>query len=373
MDKKEYDNGYNDAIEAIKKMLAGKNSGSSDGANGSDSELDMPSDPDDMDGNSGSGNSGDENDGANDMGYPADANTPNKTTDNGEAENENQGVVDSKDMAGPAGASNPTGDPGDMIDKATGDKIAEKEGYDKEDGSDDQIAKDWQEKSLKAASKFKGSDPGNVISRIRDIAKTNTDWKKMLKKITGRCISEEEHEEERFTSKRRLVTRGEYARTDKDADSNDALGYIIAFVDSSGSMSDDMLRKCLREVYTVALAKKPMLLYVVQCDTKIQEITKYKNVKELEKQLKTATVKGRGGTELKPCWNLLRDDKEFTKKRKAELVMVFTDGYLTAYPRDKKTMENIYWCILDNTSFELSPENKDAHTYISYFNSEDLK
>jgi predicted metal-dependent peptidase len=83
-----------------------------------------------------------------------------------------------------------------------------------------------------------------------------------------------------------------------------------------------------------------------------------------------ATVKGRGGTELKPCWDLLRNDKKF-KGRIADLVMVFTDGYLTQYKRDPKSMRNLCWVIIDNPGFNL--QYKDINTKRVIINSNDVK
>ena len=63
----------------------------------------------------------------------------------------------------------------------------------------------------------------------------------------------------------------------------DNVDYIMAWIDSSGSMSDDQLRLCLAEVYTMALRKKPLKVITVQCDTKIQEIKEYRTVREMQR------------------------------------------------------------------------------------------
>jgi predicted metal-dependent peptidase len=135
-------------------------------------------------------------------------------------------------------------------------------------------------------------------------------------------------------------------------------------------MSDDQLKQCLSEVYAVALAKKPLKLVVIQCDTQIQEIKEYKSLAELKKSISHAKVKGRGGTELKPCWNLLQNDPKY-KRRPAELVMIFTDGYLTQYKRNPRTMKNLCWVILDNPAWNI--QYKDVNTKVIHIKSSDIK
>ena len=59
------------------------------------------------------------------------------------------------------------------------------------------------------------------------------------------------------------------------------------------------------------------------------------------------------------------NDKKFKKLN--ELVLVFTDGELTQYPRDKKTMQNLCWCIIDNPKWEVN--NKERFTKCIYFDT----
>jgi predicted metal-dependent peptidase len=81
-------------------------------------------------------------------------------------------------------------------------------------------------------------------------------------------------------------------------------------------------------------------------------------------------VKGRGGTELKPCWDLLKTDPKY-KKVAPELIMIFTDGGLTQYKRNPRTMRNLCWVILDNPSWQL--EYKDMNTKAVYIKTADVK
>lgn len=353
---KEYNDGYQAAIEAIKKQLSGKNNSQSSG-NGDNLPDDMTS-PAEATGQQsqspGGGQSGRQSGG--------------QSRD--DKSNPNQGVVRPEDCMGPSGLSDVPGTAGGMIDKETGDKICQEEGYDKNSGSESANEKDWGETAIKAADalkKQKGNTLGNLIAKLEGLYRTSKDWKKELKKVVGHSISPED-KRSAYAHKNILVTQDRVARTDKDKYDN--MDYMMAWVDSSGSMSDDQLKQCLSEVYSVALAKKPLKLVVIQCDTKIQDIKEYTDLRQLKKDMIHATVKGRGGTELKPCWDLLVSDPKY-KRRPAELVMVFTDGCLTQHKRNPRTMRNLCWVILDNPGFRL--EYKDINTKCVHINTNDIK
>lgn len=370
----EYKKGYQEAIEAIKKKLeeqksGNRNSNSNSNQSGQQSQSNngMIS-PDQAVGQQSQGQGGQSQSQNGQSNSNQQSSSGQSRTSKSDA---NQGVVRPEDCAGGSGISSGLdkvpGTPGGMIDSSVGEKIAKQEGYDPEGGSDSAVERDWKDAVLKETQKQKGNLPGNLVSKIETLYKTSSDWKKDLRKIVGHSISPED-KRQAFANKNILVTQDRIARTDKDKYDN--LDYMMAWIDSSGSMSDDQLRQCLTEVYAVALAKKPVKLIVIQCDTKIQDVKEYKDVASLKRDIKIATVKGRGGTELKPCWDLLQNDPKY-KKKSAELVMIFTDGYLNQYKRNPKTMRNLCWVILDNPGWQL--QYKDINTKVVHIKTADIK
>lgn len=356
MDKQEYDKGYQEAIETIKSALNGKSS-SGQGTKQLDPDMETPPQHPNRDQQT-------NKDQHNQQGGKSDDQSNNHQ---GQKNSGNQGVVRPEDCIGPDQLNKVPAKEGAMIDKNTGDKIAGQEGYAKEGGGQDAVEREWKDAAIKAASKMKGDAMGNLKSKILSAYRTSTDWKKELRTIVGHSISPED-KRQAYANKNILISQDRIARTDKDKYDN--VDYIMVWIDSSGSMSDDQLRLCLSEVYTMALKKKPLKVITVQCDTKIQEIKEYRTLREMQRDFKQATVKGRGGTDLKPCWSLLKIDPKY-KRIKPELVMIFTDGYLDQYKRDPRNIRNLCWCIIDNPGFNL--EYKDMNTKVIYLNSEDIK
>jgi predicted metal-dependent peptidase len=88
---------------------------------------------------------------------------------------------------------------------------------------------------------------------------------------------------------------------------------VLAAVDTSGSMSPEELSQITLELRS--LARSRLRVAVVQCDTEIQE------VRWLEADFSTLTVKGRGGTDLRPPFS-----PRMMRQLKPGLIVYFTDG-----------------------------------------------
>ena len=287
----------------------------------------------------------------------------------------NEGHVKLEDCAGQYGGDMP-GTPGGFMDAREGNDLAEKEGYD-EGPTDDANSNEWKRIAITQAQKDNRTDAhgerGKFYSKILDLWKTNTDWKKAFRKIIGRALNTQDRRRA-FANKNILATQrdpnGRARIAMADFDKFDALDYMTIFIDSSGSITDDMLRYMLGEVYNIALQLKPETLVLVQLDTQVQECQIFHDSTEFKRYAKVATVKGRGDNYQQACWNFLRNDKRFSRTQ-SELVIMFTDGRLYQHKRDPKTMSNLCWAIIDNPSFKL--QYPETRTSVVYLNSKDIK
>ena len=355
---KEYQEGYDAAIEALRKHLAGESNDGGSNGSGSGADASGMISPEEATGQP-SQNKGNTSSSGSQSG--------SSQSRNGDS-SKNQGIVRPEDCVGPSELNNTPGRAGGMIDRETGDKISQQEGYDESKGSDSAIEKDWADEALKAVREQKWTGdggPGGLKTKIETLYKVTTDWKATLRKIVGHAISPEDTRYA-FTNKNVLVSQDRLSRTDKDK--YDHLSYMVIILDVSGSMWNDKIRRMMAEAYQVALQKKPLRILTIQNDADIQEVVICNNMKEFERYVKTITMKGGGGNDLKPAWDFLSKGhpkfmKEFNKIKRvgpAEIVMNFTDGYLTQLKRNPKTMKNLCWAILDNPSFDL--QYKDANT-----------
>lgn len=352
---KDWDEGYQAAIEAMKQAKAGEiQPGSQSSAGGQSDGLSLPAElfggQNDQEGSS-SQSSGDGK------------NSRDAAGSNGKS----VGRVRPEDCTPIGSVDSVPGTAGAFVDGQTGNDITTAEGHEADTASDAAVENEWKNAALQAASKMKGAGAGDLKSKIEGLYKTTQDWKKALRTIVGHSLNPED-KRSAYANKNVLISQDRIARTEKDKYDN--MDYMMVFIDSSGSMSDKQLKVCLSEVYALALAKKPIKLVVVQCDTRIQDIKEYRTLVELKRDMIHATVKGRGGTDLKPCWDMLKTNPRFNK-RPAELVMVFTDGYLDQYARNPRTMQNLCWVILNNPSFQI--KYKDVKTKLVCIDTEQIK
>lgn len=280
-----------------------------------------------------------------------------------------QGHVRPEDCEGQYGSKMPS-TPGGFMSANEGNKLAEAEGYDS-GPTDDANANGWKEASINQAMKDNRTDAhggmAKLYAKILGLWRTSTNWKKSFRKIIGRALNTQD-KRQAYANKNVLATRNMVARTDKDK--FDAVDYMTIFIDSSGSVSDDMLKYMLSEVYNIACQFKPETLVVIQLDTKVQECQIFHSLKEFNRYAKIATVKGRGGNRQQACWDFLRNDKRF-KGSSSELVIMFTDGWLDQHKRDPKTMNNLCWAILDNPSFQL--QYPEPRTSVVHLDSSKIK
>lgn len=344
----DYKQGYDDAIKAFKEYLAnGGQVGNGQSGSKGDSAPMPPKLQKDAQQNGG-GQSG------------------QQSRDDQTAPGKNQGVVSPEDCAGNPGTDNTPSQAGGMIDKKTGDNMAKKEGYEESGGSESGNEKEWEKEAMKAADNIqKNQKPGtnkgytNWAGKIKSINRPTTDWKKTLRKVVGRCLSEED-KRQAYANKNLLIAQNRIGRTDKDK--YDALSTIVAFIDTSGSMDDSYKQECLEEVYHVANQKKATKILIIPFDTEPRDFISVDNVKSLKRDIERGLVqlKGGGGTQLDKCWDLFKNDKRF-RGQCFELVMVFTDGYLDQKKRLPRSMQYLVWVIDKNTSWEL--QYKDASTF----------
>lgn len=249
---------------------------------------------------------------------------------------------------------------GSMLDAKEGQKIAKEEGYDDVGANESALEKEWENKAREVAKKLKGTGAGNDILADKLLAtsiKGTNEWKKILKDVVGRSVSPED-KRRGYTHNNILVSQDRVALSDKEKYDN--VDYIMAWVDTSGSMSQEDLNKALSMMLMVAQAKKPTKLVVCQFDTRVADIKEFTKVDKIEKDMRKMKIKGGGGTDVKCCFDLLADKKSKYARQVPELVVIFTDGYLDQYRRDKRRMQNLVWVVQDHPSFEL--EYPDSHT-----------
>ena len=374
---KDYKQGYEDAIRAFKEMMeqakngnmpnsGGSGSGSGGSGSGGDSgqQGPMPKKLADDAKKEAMKNGAKQSQGQKPGQGQSGQGQSGQSRDDETAPGKNQGVVRPEDCGGGSGLKDTPSQAGGVIDKKDGDNMAQQEGYEKQGGSEAGVESDWEKDAMKAADSIQkkaGSSPAyeKWASRIKSMNRPTTDWKKTLRKVVGRCLSDED-KRQAYANKNTLVAQSRIARTDKDK--YDALSTIVVFIDTSGSMDNSYKQECLEEIYHVANQKKATKILIIPFDTEPKDFIVINNIQKLKQDIQRGLVylKGGGGTDLKKCWDLFKTDKRF-KGQCFELVMIFTDGALQQLKRLPRSMQHLVWVIDKDPSWEI--QYKDSATY----------
>lgn len=113
---------------------------------------------------------------------------------------------------------------------------------------------------------------------------------------------------------------------------------IHIYLDVSGSVTDDEIATCLREVQLAAKLENVSDITLVQFDTEITSVSKITNSEDVN----NIDIQGRGGTLIAPVLAHIKEERP-------TLAFIYTDGHFkqcTTAPKSK-----IVWCINNNPHF----------------------
>lgn len=172
---------------------------------------------------------------------------------------------------------------------------------------------EWKQTLAQAAhaAKQAGKLPAGMERIIDDVLKPVLAWKDILRRfMTEKCNDD-------FTWKRgnrRFVAQGMYLPSRL---SDDALGAMVVVIDTSGSITKEVLDEFGAEIKAIHQDTKPKDLYVIYCDADVDHVDHFGPEDELKFELH-----GGGGTDFRPPFQWL-EQHMITPRVFAYL----TDGY----------------------------------------------
>ncbi|MBQ9009934.1 MAG: hypothetical protein IJ088_11470 [Clostridia bacterium] len=176
----------------------------------------------------------------------------------------------------------------------------------------------------------RGLMPGEFMSQVEQINRPpKLTWQQILKRYVGTISADKRRTRTR-------LNRRQPARFDLSGRMDDKVLKIVVVMDTSASVSDEMIGQIISEIFEI-LARRKHEVTVIESDARVRRA--YRIAKPADVQKK---VSGRGGTSFTPAIEYINHDRYF----RDALMIYFTDGFgETDIPRPR-TYRNI-WVVFD--------------------------
>ena len=185
--------------------------------------------------------------------------------------------------------------------------------------------------SAKSAAEAMGKMPGALQRLVGELLDPQVDWEDQLReKITAKsgCDSETW----KRPNRRRLCLNPRMFMPSREGFQ---IGGIAIVIDTSGSISNDMVTRFLSEVAGILEQCKPEWTKVLWTDTRVAHVDEVEDTEDL----KELTAHGGGGTDMEAAFKYI-DDKGYEPSN----VVVLTDGY-TCFTDDGEPEFPVIWAI----------------------------
>lgn len=133
---------------------------------------------------------------------------------------------------------------------------------------------------------------------------------------------------------------------------------LVIAIDTSGSCSKETVQRFLGETYSILSEKenffRRMKVYIVQCDCFIQKVDVIHSEEEWKEYSRAVTIQGQGGTDFRPVFELICQEKERRELKSLRALIYFTDGD-GIYPRQKPDYETAFVFLNRTDKMKLVP------------------
>jgi len=206
---------------------------------------------------------------------------------------------------------------------------------------------------LKTFSKLEGFDNVALTQNLKEMHREKVDYEAFLKKfaVLGEVmeINDEEFDYIFYSYGLKIYGNMPLIEPLEQKEKKVVKEFVIA-IDTSGSTAGGLVQQFLQKTYNILLSTESFYskvnILIIQCDTKIQDIVRIKNLKEIEHYIKNMRVKGRGGTDFRPVFSYVDDLIDAGFFFNLQGLIYFTDGY-GKYPAYKTNYRTAFVFLAD--------------------------
>lgn len=133
--------------------------------------------------------------------------------------------------------------------------------------------------------------------------------------------------------------------------------FVIA-VDTSASVSGEQVQRFLQKTYDILMQSENFFskinLYLIQCDSKIQEVVRLADKEQIQEYIDQMEIKGLGNTDFRPVFNYVDQLILSGELKNLKGMLYFTDGE-GIYPAKRPKYETAFVFLDDYTSQPVVP------------------
>jgi predicted metal-dependent peptidase len=197
-------------------------------------------------------------------------------------------------------------------------------------------------RALHEIMKSRGTSPGSLTSLLDSMLAVEIPWEKLLEKSLKTNVQMRPDDRTWKMPNKIYRPLGILLPGQTMMEEREGVGLIIYATDSSGSMSDEELKKCSSVVHQSFQYFKYVWLYVHDVDVKQKKEFDKTEAHKFMSFLKVEGYEGRGGTSHNPVFDRIQKEAWETDEYNAEisLVICLTDGYSDI----ESSIKKYEWC-----------------------------
>lgn len=215
--------------------------------------------------------------------------------------------------------------------------------------------------SLETFSKSMGAEFSGLTKVLKNLNRTQYDYKEFLRKFAIRREVMKEDPEEfdygYYTYGMQLYKNMPFIEPLESKEEKQIEEFVIV-IDTSGSCSGKLIKTFLNESFSIlsnqeTFAKK-VNIHIIQCDDQVQSAVRITNQEELMAYEKQLEIKGLGSTDFRPAIEYVNELIQKQEIRSLKGLLYFTDGY-GIYPNKRPAYDVAFVFVGDEYSDENVP------------------
>lgn len=177
------------------------------------------------------------------------------------------------------------------------------------------------EQAVRQGQLLAGKQGGDVSRSLEDLTKPKVDWREQLREFMSEVSTGKDDSTWRRPN-RRWIAEDMYMPSTV----SETMGTLVVGIDTSGSISGELVSRFLSEVVGICDNVRPEALHILDVDAEVAKHRVFAQ-DELHKVAQIDRLHGGGGTDMREIFHYV--DKH---NLKPEAVVVLTDGY-TPFPQ----------------------------------------